>query len=87
MIPKKKAKVVTVGTARFPRYIIVAESDSPPEQRWYWAGQTWIAHARRALLYADRNVALQDLVAVSAGEASREPLDDEGHGDSTSGHS
>lgn len=86
MIPKKKVDVVTVGTASFPRYIIVANSDSFPEQRRYWAGQGWITQARFALLYADRDMAWQDLAAVSDGEASREPLDNEGYGDSTSGH-
>jgi len=68
MISKRKAEIVTAGTAEFPRYVIVADSDAPAEHRRYWAGQKWIAQAHLALLYADRNVALHDLAAVSDGE-------------------
>jgi hypothetical protein len=66
MISKRKAEVVTVGTAEFPRYVIVADADAHPEHRKYWAGQKWITQAHLALLYADRNEALYDLSAVSA---------------------
>jgi hypothetical protein len=66
MISKGKAEIMTVGTAEFPRYIIVANADAPPEHRRYWAGQKWIRPAGLALLYADRGLASHDLAAVCA---------------------
>lgn len=67
MVLKRKAEVVAVGRADFPRYIIVADSDAAPERRRYWAGQKWITQRYLALLYADWNVAVQDLAEVSSG--------------------
>jgi len=68
MTSKLRAEIITVGTAEFPRYIIVAGSDGPSEHRRYWAGQKWITQAHLALLYADRNVALHDAAATSGSE-------------------
>jgi hypothetical protein len=67
MVSKHKAEVVSVGTAEFPRFVIVADCDAPPQRRRYWAGQKWISQSHLALLYADRNVALEDLATVSDG--------------------
>jgi hypothetical protein len=68
MISKRKSEIVIVGTAEFPRYIIAAGSDDPAEDRRYWAGQKWIAQAHLALLYANRDLAVHDLVAASGSE-------------------
>lgn len=65
VISKRKAEIIAVGTAEFPRYIIMEDADAPPEQRRYWAGQKWIKQARIALLYANRDLASHDLAAVS----------------------
>ena len=68
MVSKQKAEIVTIGRADFPRYIIVADSDAAPKHRRFWAGQKWITQRHLALLYADRDVAVQDLAAISSGE-------------------
>ncbi len=65
MVLKRKAEIVTVGRAEFPRYIIVADSDASTEGRRYWAGQKWINQKHLASLYADRSLAEQDLAAIS----------------------
>jgi hypothetical protein len=66
MISKRKAEIVAVGSAEFPRYIIVSDSAATPEDRRYLAGQKWIVQRHLASLYADRSLAEQDLAAISS---------------------
>jgi hypothetical protein len=65
MVSKRKAEIVSVGRADFPRYIIVADSNAASEHQRYWAGLKWIKQSHLAPLYADRSVAEQDLDSIS----------------------
>ncbi len=66
MIAEPIPTILTVGPNGFPRYIILADSSAPPEERQYWAGAKWIDKPNFALLYADRHTALEDLKKITA---------------------
>ena len=51
--------IQSVGSKRWPRYLIVA-----PDLDSFWDGEGWVPTLRQARLYAHQHLAEQDLQAV-----------------------
>ncbi len=71
MRPYPRTNVLVVGTADFPRYVIVEDGNAAPEDRKYWAGAKWIDQPRLAALFANQQSAWEEVRRLRTGQVQR----------------
>ncbi len=67
MDSKVKAEIRKLRQKQFPRWVIIDDSTKSPNERKYWNGQGWAGTLRGAMLFADKDVVLDELITIRMG--------------------
>jgi hypothetical protein len=66
-----RANILAVGTADFPRYVIIDDGKAASEDRKYWAGAKWIEQPHLAALFAHQKFAWEEVRRLRGAQAHR----------------
>lgn len=67
MESKVNAEIRRLRQDRFYRWVIIDDHTKPPRKRKFWNGERWVSGLRNAMLYAHKDVILDDLIAIHSG--------------------
>lgn len=59
-----RAEIRRLKQDRFPRWVIIDDADKPSADRRFWSGQDWVSELRAAMLFADKDAVVNELIAI-----------------------
>ncbi len=67
MDSKVKAEIRKLKQKQFSRWVIIDDGTKSPKDRMFWNGTCWVGTLREAMLFADKDVTLNELIAIHRG--------------------
>ncbi len=64
MDSKVKAEIRKLRQKWFPRWVIIDDGTKSSKERRFWNGQGWVEGLRGAMLFADKDAVLNELIAI-----------------------